>query len=126
VISTPPDEPSQSPAPPPTPPPAPPPQPQPPPTPPASSGGYYTQPTSSTNGLAIASLVSSIAGFVICGLGFIVGVVLGYIAKNQIDQTGGAQEGRGMAVAGIIVGWVGIGLFFLGMVIVIIVAAATS
>jgi Domain of unknown function (DUF4190) len=118
VTSTPPDEPSQS--------PAPPPQPQPPPTPPAGGGGYYTQPTSSTNGLAIASLVSSIAGFVICGLGFIVGVVLGYTARNQIDQSGGAQEGRGMAVAGIIIGWVGIGLFFLGIVIVIIVAAATS
>jgi Domain of unknown function (DUF4190) len=100
---------------------------QPPPTPPASgSGGYYTQPTAGTNGLAIASLACSIGGFVICGLGFIVGIVLGYIAKNQIDQSGGAQEGRGMAVAGIIIGWVGIGLFLLGIAIVIIVAAATS
>jgi Domain of unknown function (DUF4190) len=125
VSTTPPDEPSQQPPPPPPPPP-PPSQPQPPATPPASGGAYYSQPTSSTNGLAIASLVSSIAGFVICGLGFIVGVVLGYIARNQIDQSGGAQEGRGMAVAGIIIGWVGIGLFFLGIVIVIIVAAATS
>jgi Domain of unknown function (DUF4190) len=75
--------------------------------------------------LAIASLVSSIAGW-FCGIGFIVGVVLGVIAKNQIDQSGGVQEGRGMAVAGIIIGAVGIGLGVLILIIAIIASAATS
>jgi uncharacterized protein DUF4190 len=121
MATTPPDDPSQRPTPPPSPPP------QPPPTPPASGGpGSYTPATSTTNGLAVASLVSSIAGFVICGIGFIVGVVLGYIAKNQIDQSGGRQQGRGMAVAGIIIGWVGIGLGLFVLVIVIIASAASS
>jgi hypothetical protein len=118
VTTTPPDEPSQQ-------PPAPPPPPQPPATPPPSSGAYYTQPTSSTNGLAIASLVSSIAGW-FCGIGFIVGIVLGVIAKNQIDQSGGAQQGRGMAVAGIIIGVIGIALGVLIFIIVIIASAASS
>jgi hypothetical protein len=86
----------------------------------------YSPPTSTTNGLAIASLVSSIAGWVICGIGFILGIVFGYIAKNQIDQSGGTQQGRGLAVAGIIIGWVGIGLGVLVLLIVIIASAASS
>jgi hypothetical protein len=118
MATTPPDDRSQGPTPPP---------PQPPPTPPAGGGsGYYSPPTSTTNGLAIASLVSSIAGFVLCGIGYILGLVFGYIAKNQIDQSGGTQQGRGMAVAGIIIGWVGVGLVVLIIVIAIIASAASS
>jgi hypothetical protein len=121
MATTPPDDPSQGPTPPPQPPPTPPP------TPPAGSGsGYYSPPTSTTNGLAIASLVSSIAGFVLCGIGYILGLVFGYIAKNQIDQSGGTQQGRGMAIAGIIIGWVGIGIVVLVIVIAIIASAASS
>jgi hypothetical protein len=103
-----------------TPPPAPPPQ-TPPPSP--AGGGYAT--SAPTNGLAIASLVSSIAGW-FCGIGFIVGIVLGIIAKNQIDQSGGAQQGRGMAVAGIIIGAIGIGLGVIILIIAIIASAAGS
>jgi hypothetical protein len=121
MTTTPPDDESQGQ----TPPPPPPPPQQPPPM-PTSGGTGYTPTSAPTNGLAVASLVSSIAGFVVCGIGFIVGVVLGYIAKNQIDQSGGTQQGRGMAVAGIIIGWVGIGLGVLVLVIVIIASAASS
>ena len=125
MATTPPDDPSQGPTPAPAPPPQPPPTP--PPTPPAGGGsGYYSPPTSTTNGLAIASLVSSIAGFVICPVGIILGLVFGYIARNQIDQSGGTQQGRGMAVAGIIIGWVCVGLVVFGILIAIIVSAASS
>jgi len=54
-----------------------------------------------TNQLAIASLVASILG-VCCGIGSIVGIVLGIIAINQIKERG--QDGHGLAVAGIAVG----------------------
>jgi hypothetical protein len=119
MTTTPPDEPSQQP----TPPPTPPPQPA---TPPASGGGgYYTQPTSTTNGLAIASLVSSIAGF-FCGVGYIVGIVLGFIAMNQIDRSGGTQQGRGLALAGVIIGFVCIGIGLLVLIIVVIAGAASD
>src|SRR3981189_499490 len=101
-------------------------QPRAPPTMPPSGGTGYTPTTAPTNGLAVASLVSSIAGFVVCGIGFIVGVVLGYIAKNQIDQSGGTQQGPSMAVAGISIGWSGIGLGVLVLVIVIIASAASN
>src|SRR5260370_36346625 len=76
--------------------------------PPPSGGGAYPPaggvpgPAASTNGMAIASLVCSVVGAFLCGIGSIVGIVLGVIALNQIKQTG--QGGRGMALAGIIVG----------------------
>ncbi|WP_336084848.1 DUF4190 domain-containing protein [Nocardia sp. SSK8] len=71
--------------------------------------GAYPPPQG-TNGLAIGALVSSLIGFCSCGLGSIVGIILGVMALNQIKERGG--EGRGMAQAGIwigalaIVGWV--------------------
>jgi uncharacterized membrane protein len=46
--------------------------------------------------------MSSGIGIVSCGIGSIVGIVLGVIALNQIKQTN--QYGRGLAIAGIAVG----------------------
>lgn len=65
------------------------------------SGGYGPPAASGTNTMAIASLVASVVG-VLCGIGSIVGIVLGAVALNQIKQT--QQEGYGLAVAGIVVG----------------------
>jgi hypothetical protein len=61
-----------------------------------------------TNGFAVASLVLGIVWLM--GLGSILALVFGYIAKDQIDRSDGRQTGRGMAVAGIVLGWVGVGL----------------
>jgi hypothetical protein len=41
-------------------------------------------------------------------IGSILALVFGYISKGQIDRSHGAQSGRGLAVAGIVLGWVGI------------------
>jgi uncharacterized membrane protein len=116
------------------PPPAPPPPPlapyAPPPAPPGTNApppaspspiaqGYpppaygYARPTK-TNGLAIASMVLGILW--IYWIGSILALVFGYVAKGQIDRSGGAQTGRGMAVAGIVLGWVGIGLLVIAIV----------
>jgi hypothetical protein len=51
-----------------------------------------------TNVLAIVSLVTSIIGF---GL---VGVITGHIGLNQIKKTG--EEGRGLAIAGLVIGYI--------------------
>jgi drug/metabolite transporter (DMT)-like permease len=53
------------------------------------------------NGMAIASLISSVAG-VFCCIGGIVGIVLGTIALDQIKRT--RQDGFALAVAGIVIG----------------------
>jgi len=117
-------------SPPPPPPPAgPPPAPTPPPAPPAygqQPGGYGYQSTPRTNGLAIASLVLGIAQIFLCIIGGILALVFGYISRRQIDESGGTQGGRGMAIAGIILGWIGIGLGIAYIVVIIIAAIASS
>ena len=80
-----------------------------PPPPPPPPGGYgypppgpgYPPPRAGTNAMAIASLVCSLFGW-LCLIGPILGVIFGFLALNQIKQTG--QSGRGMALAGIIIG----------------------
>ncbi len=54
-----------------------------------------------TNGMAIASLISSFAGLLCC-IGSVVAIVLGTIALDQIKRT--RQDGYALAVAGIVIG----------------------
>jgi hypothetical protein len=94
-------------------PPPPPPPPLPPPTygyPPAYGQPTYALPPSqSTN--AIISLVLGILGLTSCYiLTGIPALVLGYKARNEIDEAGGRQTGRSLATAGIVLGWVSVGL----------------
>ena len=62
-----------------------------------------------TSGLAIASLVVSCAGVLgLCAYGLggflgIVGAILGHVARRQIRERG--EGGEGLALAGVIVGW---------------------
>lgn len=64
-------------------------------------GAYGPTPATGTNPLAIAALAASVLG-VLCGVGGIAGIVLGWIALRQIRRT--PQEGYGLAVAGIVIG----------------------
>lgn len=82
--------------------------------PPQQQPVYVTQPTK-TNGFSIAALVLGIVW--IYWIGSILALVFGYIAKSQIDNSGGTQSGRGMAIAGIVLGWVGIGVLLLLIVV---------
>jgi hypothetical protein len=85
--------------------------------------GYAAAPA--TNGLAIASLVLSLLGlfFYITAIG---GVICGHIARRQIRE--GTESGDGLALAGLIVGYIvlGVGLLFFVFFIVIIIGAAAS
>jgi hypothetical protein len=72
------------------------------------------------NGLATASLILGICGFLVCvGVPSILALVFGYIARRQIAQTGGVQPGRGMATAGIVLGWIWIALAVVGIVVAV-------
>jgi hypothetical protein len=80
------------------------------------SGGVFVQPTpAKTNGLAIASMVLGILGGY--GVTAILALVFGYRARREIDESGGTQTGRGFAIAGIVLGWVGIALFIVGIIL---------
>jgi hypothetical protein len=84
----------------------------------------YGQPTGpKTNTLAIISLVASIAGMVIIPiLASIAGVICGHISLGQIKKTG--EQGRGMAIAGLVIGYVGIALWIIGGIIFFAVLGA--
>jgi len=53
------------------------------------------------NRMALASLLCSSIGL-LCIMGPIAGLIFGFLALNQIKQTG--QRGRGLAIAGIVIG----------------------
>jgi hypothetical protein len=69
----------------------------------AAPGPPYGGPPRGTNGFAIASLVCSIVG---CGVGSVLGIVFGHIARGQIRRT--AEGGNGLAIAGLVVGYLGL------------------
>lgn len=70
------------------------------------------------NGMAIASMVLGILW--IYGIGSILALVFGYVARSQIKARN--ESGGGMAIAGVVLGWVGVG----GAIIVIIIAVAAA
>lgn len=73
-----------------------------------------------TNGMAVAALVCGILGI------FVLALVFGYIGRRQIDEAGGQYGGRGMAIAGIVLGWIWLGLLVLWIVIVVVALAAVN
>ncbi|MBY0286426.1 MAG: DUF4190 domain-containing protein [Mycobacteriaceae bacterium] len=66
--------------------------------------------TPQTNTMAVAALVSSL---VLAPLG----IVFGHVALRQIERTG--QDGRGMAVAGLVIGYVVTVLLALFLILVV-------
>lgn len=67
-------------------------------------------PAPPTSGLAIASFVLGIGGLTVLPLlGSIVAVLLGYLARSEIRRQPGEIAGDGLAVAGIVMGWIAIG-----------------
>lgn len=82
---------------------------------PASPGYGSYPPAAKTNTLAIVSLISAIVGFVLIPfIPSIVAVISGHMSLGQIKRTG--EQGRGLGLAGTIIGWVGVGLWVLLLV----------
>ena len=61
-----------------------------------------------TNSLAIASLVTGILSWLLCPLlGGILAVIFGHVSRGQIKRSG--EGGGGMALAGLILGYLNLG-----------------
>ena len=69
----------------------------------------------SVNGFAIASLVCSVAWFL--WLGSVLGVIFGHVALRQIKNDGGRQSGKGLAIAGLAVGYLAMTLLALAAIV---------
>ncbi|MEU4216234.1 DUF4190 domain-containing protein [Actinoplanes sp. NPDC026623] len=90
-------------------------------------GGPYLGPPP-TEGLAIASMVVScvaVPGLCMWGVGGLLGLlgaILGHVARRRIRASGAG--GDGLALAGIIVGWVMAGLSLIGVTLLAIALAS--
>lgn len=108
--------------------------------PPVYAGGYgygapaygapVFQPRPPTDGMALGAFLTSLLSLVLtfaCGVTIIgcpVGAVLGHVALRRIARNG--AEGRGLALAGVIIGWIGTALLVLGIAIFVAVVAASA
>jgi hypothetical protein len=79
-----------------------------------------------TDGRAVGALVCGIIGLAVCAPVGIVAVVLGGQSRRAIADSGGRLQGDGMALAGLIMGWVAVGLLILGILVFVIVLAAAG
>lgn len=75
-------------------------------------------PSSTLNGMALTSMILGILW--LYWLGSILALVFGYRAKREIRESNGAETGDGMATAGIVLGWVGVGTLLVGGVLLLI------
>ena len=80
------------------------------------------QPRQRTNKLAVAALVCGVGQLFFWWPATIAAIALGHNARRQIRQTG--EEGDGLARAGLILGYAGLGLSLL--VVLLVVAVFTS
>lgn len=84
------------------------------------------------SGMSIAVLVLGIVGLVLaCGYGIgiipsIVALAMAPAAKREIAAAGGQLGGAGFVKAGVVCAWVAVGMAIVVIVLVAIIAAATS
>ena len=69
-----------------------------------------------TSGLAITSMVLGILVFCTGGLTSLPAIITGHIAQSRIKRSQGEQGGKGMAIAGLVMGYLGILVFIAALV----------
>jgi hypothetical protein len=73
-----------------------------------------------TSTLAIVSLIAGILGWIgFLGIGPIIAIITGHMAKNEINQSGGRIMGSGMATAGLVLGYINLALTVIGLCLVL-------
>ncbi|HLM59526.1 MAG TPA: DUF4190 domain-containing protein [Pyrinomonadaceae bacterium] len=83
-----------------------------------SNTPFQPPPTGQDQTLAIVSLVCGILSILCCGLiTGIPAIITGYMAKNNVDTNPNQYSGRGMALAGMILGSIGTVLFIIGIIL---------
>ena len=77
-------------------------------------------PAGSTSGFAVASFVLSLVGLLVVPfIPSVLAVVFGHVARSSIKRSRGAQTGGGLAVAGLIIGYIGVAVWILLFALII-------
>lgn len=77
---------------------------------------YAAPEAPTTSGLAVASLIMGILGwFMLPLIGNVLAIIFGHMAKNEIARSGGRLTGDGLATVGLILGYIGVGVWALGI-----------
>jgi len=78
-------------------------------------------PPRETSALAITALVTGILGWTFLPLlGSLAAIITGHMARAEIRRSNGRLDGDGMAIAGLVLGWVVLGLSVLALVAVLL------
>ncbi|MDQ1466562.1 MAG: hypothetical protein QOH10_977, partial [Actinomycetota bacterium] len=87
--------------------------------------GYQPPPfaPTRTEPFAIVSLVAALAAGFFCFVGPIIAIVFGHIARSRIKRTG--ADGSGLALAGVIIGYVEVALGVTAIAVLIAIAATS-
>lgn len=86
----------------------------------AYSAGPYVSSPSQNSGKATGSLAAGIAAYFIAPfIGAIIAIVLGHMGLSEIKKSAGRLKGEGMAIAGLVLGY----LQFVGLPFILIIAA---
>ncbi len=83
-----------------------------------SDPSYYPTPPQAiqTSSAAIISLICSILAWLgLFGLGGILAVIFGHVAKNEIKKSNGLIGGDGMATVGLVLGYANVAISLLGL-----------
>jgi len=84
---------------------------------PQSANPYLQQHQAPTSGLAIVAFIMSL-------IFSIVGLILGYLARNEIRNSGGTKSGENLATAAIVIGWIFTILGIIGFFVIAMAAAS--
>ncbi len=69
-----------------------------------------------TNTLAILALVFAFVG------GGLLPIILGHVALGQIERSG--EQGRGLALAGVVLGYVGLAILVVYVIVLLVIAGS--
>jgi len=81
----------------------------------------FAPPGPQTSSLAIVSLASGIASWIIVPIvGSLIAVITGHMAKSEIRNSGGRLTGDGLATAGLVLGYLQIVLVVIPICLIIV------
>ena len=83
-------------------------------TPPPVPASAPAAPASSTSALAVVSLIAGIFSWILMPfIAGVVAVICGHMARGEIKRSNGTLEGDGLAIAGLVLGYLSIAMLLL-------------